>query len=111
MKFGDTLAISRQRMPGDGSLKTRSKDYRSERTAARLRSWPALEQSDVRKGTKNDCLLWATDYGKKASPSNFNNTIGTLRMVFRKAASSTDLIAEDLLKDWFFVVRIHRSRT
>ena len=81
MRIGDALAIFRGRLDGDASLKPRSKDYRKERIAALLRSWPGLEEMDVRKITKNDCLLWATDYGKKASPSNFNNTVGTLRMI------------------------------
>lgn len=85
MTFGDALAIFEQRMQGDGSLKPRSKEYRSERIAALLRSWPGLAGSDVRKVTKNDCLLWAANYGKKASPSNFNNTVGTVRMVFEVA--------------------------
>jgi integrase len=85
MRFGDALAIFRQRVQGDGSLKPRSKDYRSERIAALLRSWPDLDETDVRKVTKHDCLAWASEYGKKASPSNFNNTVGTLRMVFEIA--------------------------
>jgi len=81
MRFGDALAMFRHRLDGDGSLKPRSKDYRKERIAALLRSWPGLEEMDVRKITKNDCLVWATNYGKKASASNFNNTVGSLRMV------------------------------
>ena len=82
MRFGDALAILQQRLAGDASLKPRSKTYREERIAALLKSWPALKDMDVAKVTKNDCLTWATDYGTKASPSNFNNTVGTLRMVF-----------------------------
>ena len=44
MTFGDALAIFQQRMQGDGSLKPRSKEYRSERIAALLRSWPGLAE-------------------------------------------------------------------
>ena len=81
MAFGDALAIYRQRLAGDGSLKPRSKVYREERMAALLKSWPGLEKTDVRKISKSDCLTWAGDYGQKAAPSNFNNTVGTLRLI------------------------------
>jgi integrase len=81
MAFGDALAIYRQRLAGDGSLKPRSKDYREERIAALLKSWPALAKTDMRKISKSECLAWAGVYGRKAAPSNFNNTVGTLRLV------------------------------
>jgi integrase len=85
MTFGDVLVIFKQRLDGDGSLKPRSKAYRQERISALLKSWPGLAETDVRKITKNDCLSWASSYGKNISPSNFNNTIGTLRMVLEIA--------------------------
>jgi integrase len=81
MAFGDALAIYKQRLAGDGSLKPRSKDYREERIAALLKSWPRLAKTDTRKISKGECLGWAADYGQKAAPSNFNNTVGTLRLV------------------------------
>jgi integrase len=81
MAFADAVAIYKQRLAGDGSLKPRSKDYREERIAALLKSWPALAKTDTRKISKSDCLTWAADYGQKAAPSNFNNTVGTLRLV------------------------------
>jgi integrase len=81
MKFGDSLAIYRQRLQGDASLKPRSKVYREERIAALLKSWPELENKDVRKIAKHECLNWATLFAERAAPSNFNNTIGTLRLI------------------------------
>ena len=81
MAFADALAIYMQRLAGDGSLKPRSKVYREERIAALLKSWRGLDKTDVRKISKSDCLSWAADYGQKAAPSNFNNTVGTLRLV------------------------------
>jgi len=81
MTFGDALAIYRQRLNGDGSLKPRSKEYREERIAALLKTWPGIETTDVRKISKHDCLTWAAGFGQKAAPSNFNNTAGTLRLV------------------------------
>jgi integrase len=81
MAFGDALAIYRQRLAGDGSLKPRSKDYRQERIAALLKSWRGLEKTDIRRISKSDCLTWAAEFGQKAAPSNFNNTVGTLRLI------------------------------
>ena len=81
MRFGDALAVFRNRLINDNSLKPRSKAYREERIAAMLKSWPELEETEIRKITKQDCLGWAMRFGETASPSNFNNTVGTLRMV------------------------------
>jgi integrase len=81
MTFADALAIYKQRLAGDGSLKPRSKVYREERIAALVKSWSSLAKTDTRKITKSDCLAWAAEFGQKAAPSNFNNTVGTLRLV------------------------------
>ena len=81
MTFGDALALFRNRLANDNSLKPRSKTYRQERVAALLKSWPGLEETEVHKIGKHDCLAWAASFGEKASPSNFNNTVGSLRMV------------------------------
>jgi integrase len=81
MTFGAALETYRERLKGDYALKDRSKTYRQERIAALLKSWPDLEQTDVSQISKTDCLEWATRFGQKASPSAFNNTAGTLRLV------------------------------
>ncbi|MGD0022933.1 MAG: site-specific integrase [Smithellaceae bacterium] len=81
MSFGDALAIFRGRLLNDSSLKPRSKEFRQERIAALRNSWPGLEQTEVRKITKQDCLAWAADYSIKASPPCFNTCVATLRMV------------------------------
>jgi integrase len=81
MTFEAALAIYKQRLAGDASLKQRSKDYREERIAALLKSWPNLAGTDTRKISKNDCLTWAGTYSRDVAPSNFNNTVGTLRLI------------------------------
>jgi len=81
MTFGQALEIFRQRLKVDHHLKQRSKDYREERIKALVKSWPGLEQVDVKRITKAQCLHWAGQYGQKASPTAFNNTVGTLTMV------------------------------
>jgi integrase len=81
MTFGAALSIYRQRLNANAALKPRSKVYREERIAALLKSWPELEKKDVRKISKQECLTWAAVYAEKAAPSNFNNTIGTVRLI------------------------------
>ena len=81
MTFADALQTYRERLKGDHSLKDRSKSYREERITALLKSWCDLNQTDISQISKADCLTWAADFGKTASPSAFNNTAGTLRLV------------------------------
>ncbi|MGA2868317.1 MAG: site-specific integrase [Verrucomicrobiota bacterium] len=81
MTFADALQTYRERLKGDHSLKDRSKSYREERITALLKSWPDLNTTDIAQISKADCLTWAADFGKTASPSAFNNTAGTLRLV------------------------------
>jgi integrase len=81
MRFGEALEIFRGRLLNNGSLKPRSKEFRKERIAALLNSWPGLEQTEVRKISKQDCLAWAAAYGAKASPQCVNTCVATLRMV------------------------------
>jgi integrase len=81
MTFGDTLAVFRKRLQGDASLKPRSKVYREERISALLKSWPKLEKTEVGRITKADCLNWAADYQSRLSATNFNNTVGSLKLV------------------------------
>jgi integrase len=88
MTFADALAVYRQRLNADSSLKPRSKTYREERIAALLKSWPSLESSDVKQITKSACLTWAAEFAKSAAPSNFNNTIGTLRLILDVAVET-----------------------
>jgi len=88
MTFGQALETYRERLKGDQSLKDRSKTYREERIAALLKSWPELEQTDVAQISKADCLAWAGRFGQKASPSAFNNTVGTLKLVLDLAVEA-----------------------
>jgi integrase len=81
MVFSQALETYRERLKGDHSLKDRSKVYREERISALLRSWPELEATDVARISKADCLSWAARFGQKASPSAFNNTVGTFKLV------------------------------
>jgi hypothetical protein len=59
------LQTYRERLKSDHSLKERSKAYREERITALLKSWTDLAQADV----------------APASPSAFNNTVGTFKLI------------------------------
>jgi integrase len=80
-RFGDALTVFRGRLHKDASLKPRTKEFREERIAALLKSWPGLEETEVRKISKQDCLGWAADYSTKTSPPCVNTCVATLRMV------------------------------
>jgi len=81
MTFGDAVGTFLTRLLASKDLKPRSKAYRMERLAALQRSWPNLNNADIGKMRKHDCQEWAKRFGKNASPTAFNNTIGTLRMI------------------------------
>jgi len=85
MRFGDALKIFRGRLHNDAALKPRTKEFREERIAALLKSWPGLEQTEVRKISKQDCLAWAARYSTKASPPCVNTCVATVRMVIEVA--------------------------
>jgi integrase len=88
MTFADALQTYRERLKGDQSLKDRSKVYREERITALMKSWDGLAQTDVAQISKSDCLEWAARFGKTSSPSAFNNTAGTLRLVLEIAVEA-----------------------
>lgn len=88
MTFGDAAALFKTRLDSNKELKPRSKEYRLERLAALLRSWPKLATTDISRIRKHDCLDWAGKFGKAASATAFNNTVGTLRMILDIAVES-----------------------
>jgi hypothetical protein len=82
MAFDDALQTYRQRLADDHSLEERNKTFRLEHIGALEKSWPDLGKTDVAQISKSDCLAWAARYGEKAGSSTFNNTVGTLKIVF-----------------------------
>jgi integrase len=85
MTFGEAAAIHLRNLDDDLSIKPRTRHYWRQRLAALAKSWPRLNETEVRKITKADCKKWATLYTKKASPTNYNNTIALLRHVLALA--------------------------
>ena len=80
MTVGNCVTIFRERLDGQQNIKEGAKVYRRKCIEALLKSWPELESMPVGKVGKDDCLAWAKRFADY-SPSVFNNTIGTLRMI------------------------------
>jgi integrase len=85
MTFGQAAAIHLRNLDDNLRIKPRTRDYWREVLAALLRSWPRLNETEVRKITQNDCKNWATAYAKQASATRYNNTLSVLRHVLNVA--------------------------
>jgi integrase len=79
MLFSEVVKILRTRLNGDATLKPLSRCYYEQRLVALLKSWPTLEQKDVRTITKSDCLDWSAKFDRETCATAFNNTISILR--------------------------------
>ena len=85
MTFGDAAAIHVRNLDDNLRIKSRTRDYWREVLAALLKSWPRLNETEVRKITQADCKKWATAYAKEASATRYNNTLSVLRHVLNVA--------------------------
>jgi integrase len=83
MTLGQAVEIYRQHTEDSHLLKPRSKKYRHELLAAILKSWPGMEQVDLRKISESDCKEWSLRFGNEYSPSRYNAALGILRGVFQ----------------------------
>jgi integrase len=81
MTFGEAAAIHLRNLDDNLRIKPSTRDYWRRRLLALNRSWPRLNETEIRKITQVACKEWASIYGKKASPTNYNNTIALLRHV------------------------------
>ena len=85
MIFGDALATYQQQLQNAQHLKPNAKLYRQKTIKALLKSWPSLNDTDVRKISVGDCQDWASRFAHAYSSTVFNNTVGTLRQVIEVA--------------------------
>jgi integrase len=81
MTFGEAAAVHLRNLDDNLRIKSRTRAYWREVLAALLKSWPGLNESEVRKITQADCKKWATAYAKEASATRYNNTLSVLRHV------------------------------
>jgi integrase len=85
MTFGEAAAIHLQNLDDDRSIKPRTRQYWRQRLAALVKSWPGLNEKEVRKITQGECKKWASTFGKTVSPTNLNNTIALVGHVLNVA--------------------------
>ena len=85
MTFGDAAVIHLRNLDDNLSIKPRTRHYWRQRLAALIKSWPGLNETEVRRITQTDCKKWAGTYAKTASPTNYNNTVALLRHVLNVA--------------------------
>jgi integrase len=85
MTFGEAAVIHLRNLDDNLSIKPRTRDYWRECLAALQKSWPGLNETEIRKITRADCKKWASAYAKAASPTRYNNTVAILRHVLNVA--------------------------
>jgi hypothetical protein len=85
MTFGEAAEIHQRKLDDSLSIKQRTRDYWRECLLALEKSWPGLNGREVRKITQSECQKWASAFGKKSSPSRYNNTVAVLRRVLNVA--------------------------
>jgi integrase len=88
MIFGEAAAIHLRGLDDNLSIKPRTREYWREVLAALVKSWPGLNQTEVRKITRADCKKWASRYAKAASATRYNNTVAVLRHVLNVAVEA-----------------------
>ncbi len=81
MTFGEAAAIHLRNLDDNPRIKPSTCDYWRRRLLALVKSWRGLNETEVRKITQIACKEWASTYVKKASPTNYNNTIALLRHI------------------------------
>ena len=85
MTFGEAAAIHLRNLDDNLKIKPRTRDYWRECLAALQKSWPGLNETEVRRITQAGCKEWARSYGKAVSPTRYNNTVSVLRHVLNVA--------------------------
>jgi integrase len=88
MTFGEAAAIHLCNLDDNLSIKPRTRDYWREVLVALVKSWPGLNETEVRKITQADCKKWASAYAKTASPTRYNNTVAVLRHILNVAVEA-----------------------
>lgn len=88
MLFGDALALFKERQRLASDIKQSTKDYNDRAAIDLLKTWPGLEQMDVKRITKFECLEWRAKFGKMYSPTVTNGTLSILRRVLDIAVDS-----------------------
>lgn len=88
MVFGDALKLHKQRLEDDVTLKPTTRHYWNQIFTSLLKTWPGLEEREIRRISRTDCDEWARKFRKVASSTRFNNTLSGLRHVLDVAVEA-----------------------
>jgi len=88
MIFGEAAAIHLRNLDDNPRIKPSTRKYWRECLTALQKSWPGLNETEIRKITQSDCKEWARVYGKTVSPTRYNGAISVLRHVLNVAVEA-----------------------
>jgi integrase len=88
MIFGEAAAIHLRNLDDNPRIKPSTRKYWRECLTALQKSWPDLNETEIRKITQGDCKEWARAYGKTVSPTRYNGAISVLRHVLNVAVET-----------------------
>jgi integrase len=94
MTFGEAADIHLRNLDDNPRIKPRTRHYWRQRLDALLKSWPGLNEAEVRKIRPADCKEWASTYARTASPTNYNNTVALLRHILNVAIEAGVIYAD-----------------
>jgi integrase len=101
--FGDAVALFKQELENDATIKGKSKEYRLLCLHKIETSWPGLAALPLNEITEESCKEWASRLNGKISCHYYNNTIGTLRQILdagiRSHKTKTGSVLENPAKD------------
>jgi integrase len=89
--FADARLLYEADLDADHTLAPRSKDYRRQRIAALLKTWPGnLDTMKLEKISVTACREWAKKFSGMFDEQNFNNTLGTMRAIIERGGIGHD---------------------
>jgi integrase len=86
--FGEAATIHLRNVDDNPRIKPSTRKYWRQCLAALQKTWPGLNETEIRKITQAGCKKWAVAYAKKASPTRYNGTISILRHVLAVAVEA-----------------------
>jgi integrase len=83
--FADARALYEQDLENEHTLSDNSKRYRRYCIQKLLESWRGLDDSRLNSVTEAKCKEWAAKFSQQVDERYFNNTLGTLRGILKRA--------------------------
>ena len=83
--FAEGRQLYEQDLENDHALSESMKRYRRYCIKKLLESWPELDKLKLNRISEADCKEWAGRLAKELDEQYFNNTLGTLRAILKRA--------------------------